>query len=77
MPNDPGSGKLIDFRIYITKLVLEWIRDIGGVDELERRNEVIFSWSFYFEIENPSEKLQLSLSFMPFLQKMRIYRVFF
>uniref|UniRef100_A0A914DB75 phosphoserine transaminase n=1 Tax=Acrobeloides nanus TaxID=290746 RepID=A0A914DB75_9BILA len=27
------------YGIYITKLVLEWIRDLGGVDELEKRNK--------------------------------------
>ncbi|VDK45796.1 unnamed protein product [Anisakis simplex] len=33
--NTPNS-----YGIYLTKLILEWIRDIGGIDEVYRRNQV-------------------------------------
>ena len=33
------------YSIYLTKLVLEWIRDSGGVDSLFERNQVVV---YYF-----------------------------
>lgn len=47
MGNPLRASNKFSSSIYITKLVLEWIRDIGGVDELEKRNIVSFIKKVY------------------------------
>ncbi|VDD93005.1 unnamed protein product [Enterobius vermicularis] len=60
------------FGIYVTKLVLEWIRDQGGVEEMAKRNEkkakliydVIDSSSgFYYSFVEPKYRSSMNIPF--------------
>ncbi|WP_456275091.1 3-phosphoserine/phosphohydroxythreonine transaminase [Bacillus sp. AK128] len=69
------SGSLYNtpptFPIYVTKLVLEWLRDLGGVEEMEKINREKASLLYQFidessMFENRVEESSRSLMNIPF-----------
>lgn len=59
------------FAIYMMKLVLEWLRDEGGVAVLEKRNDakakilydVIDNSSFYVGVSHPAHRSTMNVTF--------------
>ena len=66
MPNTINT-----FAVYVMKLVLEWIKGEGGVEEMERRNtrksarlyEVLDHSGFYLSIAHPESRSTMNVTF--------------
>ena len=59
------------FAVYVMKLVLEWLKDEGGVEEMERRNarksarlyEILDHSGFYLPIAYPEHRSHMNVTF--------------